>query len=158
LRDGGFAKRYLALVEGVPDPPQGEISGLLNRVDSRSGGAKAQVSQDEGKWSVTRYRTVKDLGKFSLLGVIIETGRMHQIRAHLAGLGHPLVGDSRYGSFERNRAYRKALGLKRTFLHASDLEINLEGGKRLAFHAPLPKDLSQALERLPAFVPGEGTT
>jgi 23S rRNA pseudouridine955/2504/2580 synthase len=155
LRDGGFAKRYLALVEGVPHPPQGEISGLLNRVDSRSGGAKAEVSQDEGKWAVTRYRTVKDLGKFSLLGVIIETGRMHQIRAHLAGLGHPLVGDSRYGSFERNRAYRKALGLKRTFLHASDLEINMEGGKRLAFHAPLPKELSHVLERLPAFVPGE---
>jgi len=80
---------------------------------------------------------------------------MHQIRAHLAGLGHPLVGDSRYGSFERNRAYRKALGLKRTFLHASDLEITMEGGKRRAFHAPLPKELSQALERLPAFVPGE---
>jgi 23S rRNA pseudouridine955/2504/2580 synthase len=155
LREGGFTKRYLALVEGVPKPPEGKISGLLNRVDSRSGGAKAEVSQDEGKWAVTRYRTVKDLGKFSLLGVIIETGRMHQIRAHLAGLGHPLVGDSRYGSFERNRAYRKALGLKRTFLHAADLEITMEGGKRLAFHAPLPKELSQVLERLPAFVPGE---
>jgi 23S rRNA pseudouridine955/2504/2580 synthase len=156
LRDGGFHKRYLALVEGVPDPPEGEISGLLNRVDSRSGGAKAQVSQDEGKWSVTRYRTVKDLGKFSLLGVIIETGRMHQIRAHLAGLGHPLVGDPRYGSFERNRAYRKALGLKRTFLHASDLEIDAGDGKRLSFHAPLAKDLTQALERLPEFPTADG--
>jgi len=156
LREGGFHKRYLALVEGVPDPPQGEISGLLNRVDSRSGGAKAQVSQDEGKWSVTRYRMVKDLGKFSLLGVIIETGRMHQIRAHLAELGHPLLGDHRYGSFERNRAYRKALGLKRTFLHASDLEIDTGEGKRLSFHAPLAKDLTQALELLPQFHPADG--
>ena len=150
LREGGFVKRYLALVEGVPRPPQGEISGLLNRVDSRAGGAKAEVSQAEGKWSVTRYKTVKDLGKFGLLGVIIETGRMHQIRAHLAGLGHPLVGDPRYGSFERNRAYRKTLGLKRTFLHASDLEIHA-AGKTFAFHAPLPRDLSLALERLPNF-------
>jgi 23S rRNA pseudouridine955/2504/2580 synthase len=149
LRDGGFTKRYLALVEGVPDPPQGEISGLLNRVDSRSGGAKAEVSQGEGKWSVTRYKTVKDYGKFSLLGVIIETGRMHQIRAHLADLGHPLVGDPRYGSFERNRAYRKTLGLKRTFLHAADLEIDDGRGARLEFHAPLARDLAQALERLP---------
>ncbi|MBW8887785.1 MAG: RluA family pseudouridine synthase [Fibrobacteres bacterium] len=156
LRDGGFHKRYLALVEGVPDPPQGEISGLLNRVDSRSGGAKAKVSQDEGKWSVTRYRMVKDLGKFSLLGVIIETGRMHQIRAHLAELGHPLLGDHRYGSFERNRAYRKSLGLKRTFLHASDLEIDAGDGKRLSFHAPLPRDLTQALELLPEFHPADG--
>jgi 23S rRNA pseudouridine955/2504/2580 synthase len=156
LREGGFAKRYLALVEGVPSPKEGEISGLLNRVDSRSGGAKAEMSQDEGKWSVTRYQTLKDFGKFSLLRVIIETGRMHQIRAHLAGLGHPLAGDSRYGSFERNRAYKKALGLKRTFLHASDLEIDLGGKDKRAFHAPLPGDLSRALELLPAFVSAAG--
>jgi 23S rRNA pseudouridine955/2504/2580 synthase len=150
LRDGRFTKKYLALVEGVPDPRNGEISGLLQRVDSRGGGAKAEVSQDDGKWSVTRYKTVKDFGNFSLLGVIIETGRMHQIRAHLASRGHPLVGDPRYGSFERNRGYRKTLGLKRTFLHASDLEIDLGPGRKLAFHAPLPKDLAGALEKAAA--------
>lgn len=149
LRDGGFVKRYLALVEGVPEPRAGEISGRLQRVDSRVGGAKAEVSQEEGKWSVTRYQTVKDFGKFSLLGVIIETGRMHQIRAHLADKGHPLVGDPRYGSFERNRGYRKSLGLKRTFLHASDLEVALGKGGKLSFHAPLPRDLNAVLERLP---------
>jgi len=151
LRQGGFVKRYLALVEGVPNPRDGEISGLLNRVDNRSAGPKAEVSQEDGKWSVTRYRTVKDFGNFSLLGVIIETGRMHQIRAHLASQGHPLVGDPRYGSFERNRAYRKTLGLKRTFLHAADLEIDLGDGRKLEFHAPLPRDLTTAIERLPTF-------
>ncbi len=150
LRGGGFHKRYLALVEGVPKPASGEISGLLQRVDSRGGGAKAVVRQEDGKWSVTKYRTVKDYGSFSLLGVIIETGRMHQIRAHLASQGHPLVGDPRYGSFERNRAYRKTLGLKRTFLHAADLEIELERGRKLEFHAALPKDLALALERAAA--------
>jgi 23S rRNA pseudouridine955/2504/2580 synthase len=150
LRKGGFHKKYLALVEGVPNPREGEISGMLQRVDSRSGGAKSEVSQEEGKWSVTRYKTVKDFGNFSLLGVIIETGRMHQIRAHLASQGHPLVGDPRYGSFERNRAYRKSLGLKRTFLHAADLEIEWERSGRLSFHAPLPKDLSTALEHAAA--------
>lgn len=154
LRNGGFHKRYLALVEGVPRPPSGEISGLLQRVDSRSGGAKAEVSQEDGKWSVTKYKTLKDFGNFSLLGVIIETGRMHQIRAHLASQGHPLVGDPRYGSFERNRAYRKSLGLKRTFLHAGDLEITLDIGATLAFHSPLPKDLANVLERAAAH-PGE---
>ncbi|MEO7427663.1 MAG: RNA pseudouridine synthase, partial [Fibrobacteria bacterium] len=149
LRTGGFHKRYLALVEGVPRPASGEISGLLQRVDSRAGGAKAEVSEDDGKWSVTKYKTVKDFGNFSLLGVIIETGRMHQIRAHLASQGHPLVGDPRYGSFERNRAYRKSLGLKRTFLHAADLEIEMGRERRLEFHAALPKDLTVALERIP---------
>lgn len=157
LRGGGFTKKYLALVEGAPSPKSGEISGRLQRIDSKGGGAKSEVSQDEGKWSVTKYKTVKDFGKFSLLGVIIETGRMHQIRAHLADNGHPLVGDSRYGSFERNRLYRKALGLKRTFLHAADLEIDLGQGRKFSFHAPLPKDLSAALDRLPDFIAGGET-
>lgn len=154
LRDGGFTKRYLALVEGAPHPRDGEISGLLQRVDNKSAGPKTEISQEEGKWSVTRYRTVKEIGNFSLLGVIIETGRMHQIRAHLAGQGHPLVGDPRYGSFERNRAYRKSLGLKRTFLHAADLRIETGRGRALEFHAPLPKDLAAALERAAA-LPGD---
>jgi 23S rRNA pseudouridine955/2504/2580 synthase len=152
LREGGFAKRYLALVEGAPHPPRGGISGLLHRVDSRTGGAKALVSQHEGKWAVTRYETLKVLGNFSLLGVIIETGRMHQIRAHLAGLGHPLAGDARYGSYERARALRKELGLKRVFLHASDLEIRA-GGPKLVFHSPLPRDLSDVLGRIGASQP-----
>jgi 23S rRNA pseudouridine955/2504/2580 synthase len=150
LRDGGFTKRYLALVEGTPHPRDGEISGLLQRVDNKSAGPKTEISQEDGKWSVTKYRTVKEIGNFSLLGVIIETGRMHQIRAHLASQGHPLVGDPRYGSFERNRAYRKSLGLKRTFLHAADLEIEMGRGRTLEFHAPLPKDLATALERAAA--------
>lgn len=148
LRAGGFAKRYLALVEGVPNPPRGRIAGLLQRVDSRRGGAKAEVSQDDGKWAVTEYETVKVLGNFSLVGVIIETGRMHQIRAHLASLGHPLAGDSRYGSFERNRAYRKTMGLKRTFLHASELRIDAGDGNILEFRSPLPEDLAQTLRRI----------
>jgi 23S rRNA pseudouridine955/2504/2580 synthase len=148
MRDGGFTKRYLALVEGAPKPATGEISGLLQRVDSKAGGAKSEVSEDDGKWSVTRYKTVKDFGKFSLLGVIIETGRMHQIRAHLAHVGHPLAGDPRYGSFERNREYRKSIGLKRTFLHASDLEVDLGKSGKLSFHSPLPKDLSKVLDRV----------
>lgn len=148
MREGAFSKRYLALVEGVPSPAAGEISGLLRRVDSRTGGAKAEVTEDDGKWSVTRYKTVKDLGNFSLLGVIIETGRMHQIRAHLAHMGHPLAGDPRYGDFEKNRAYRKTFGLKRTFLHAADLDLDLGKGGKLSFHAPLPKDLSAVMEKL----------
>lgn len=146
LRNGAFTKKYLTLVEGAPKPATGEIAGLLERVDSRGGGAKATVSQDEGKWSITRYRTVKVLGKFSLLSVIIETGRMHQIRAHLSHKGHPVLGDSRYGTFVNNRHYRKNYGLKRTFLHASELEIDLGRNGKLLFHAELAPDLTKVLD------------
>jgi 23S rRNA pseudouridine955/2504/2580 synthase len=154
LREGKFTKQYLALVEGVPRPAQGRVDVSLQRIDSRSGGAKAEVNSEEGKSAATRYKTMKVIGNFSLLSVIIETGRMHQIRAHMAHIGHPILGDSRYGSHEKNRAYRKGLGLKRVFLHASDLEVILPASgkaERLAFHAPLAKDLSDALERLAAF-------
>ena len=150
MRDGSFYKRYLALVEGVLDPPNGEISGLLQRVDSRTGGAKAEVSEADGKWSITRYKTVKEFGNFSLLGVIIETGRMHQIRAHLAHAGHPLAGDPRYGDFEKNRSYKKKYGLRRTFLHAADLVIDLGTSGKKSFHSPLPKDLSGVIDKLKA--------
>jgi 23S rRNA pseudouridine955/2504/2580 synthase len=150
LREGGFEKRYLALAEGILDPPAGSLEGSLERVDSRAGGAKSEVSEAGGKTALTRYRTVKVVGNFSLLGVIIETGRMHQIRAHLAHAGHPLAGDSRYGSHERNRAYRKGFGLKRIFLHAADLSVRWPGRGTLAFHAPLPPDLASALARLDA--------
>ena len=161
LREGGFTKRYLALVEGMPDPPEGRIDAALRRVDSRSGGAKAEVDPEAGRDAVTLYRTVKVVGKYSLLSVIIETGKMHQIRAHMAHAGHPVAGDSRYGSHARNRALRIGLGLKRIFLHAAELEISPPGGKAragsiksLVFRAPLPEDLSQALDRLPDFDPG----
>ena len=150
LREGGFEKQYLALAEGVLDPPAGSLEGRLERVDSRAGGAKSEVADEGGKTAITRYRTVKVVGNFSLLSVIIETGRMHQIRAHLAHAGHPLAGDSRYGSHERNRAYRKGFGLKRIFLHAADLSVRWPGRGRLAFHAPLPPDLASALARLAA--------
>lgn len=151
LRGDGFVKRYLALVEGRIKPAEGRFEGNLQRMDSKAGGAKAEVVEDEGKTAVTRYKTAKTIGNFSLLSVIIETGRMHQIRAHLAHAGHPLAGDSRYGSHERNRAYRKGLGLKRIFLHAADLEVRLPGRAKLAFHATLPAELEGALERIPSF-------
>lgn len=151
LREGGFMKRYLALVEGVPTPREGRLEGNLQRVDSRAGGAKTEVVEDEGKTAVTRYRTAKVIGNFSLLSVIIETGRMHQIRAHLAHAGHPLAGDSRYGSHERNRAYRKGMGLKRIFLHAAEIEVRMPGRASLSFQAPLPTDLAGALDKAAAF-------
>lgn len=148
LRNGGFTKKYLALVEGALKPAKGEITGLIQRIDSREGGAKSRVSEDEGKWSITHYQTLKVIGNFSLLSVIIETGRMHQIRAHLAHKGHPIVGDSRYGIFANNRDYRKNFGLKRTFLHAGDLEIALARGGKLNFHAELSPDLKLVLEKV----------
>src|SRR5690606_19153027 len=103
---------------------------------------------DEGKASVTRYKTVRTMGTaedgHALLQVVIETGRMHQIRAHLAHIGHPIAGDTRYGALRPADVRRrmKALGLKRLFLHAEELSWR-DGAETRVFRAPLPEDLGQ---------------
>jgi len=84
----------------------------------------------------------------SLLAVTIKTGRTHQIRVHLASAGHAIVGDDKYGDFERNRALQK-LGVKRMFLHAWRLQFNHPAsGERTALQADLPPEL-QALMTVP---------
>jgi 23S rRNA pseudouridine955/2504/2580 synthase len=144
LRAGRLRKRYLALVSGVPARSEGEIDVPLAREDS-SAGAKARIGA--GKRAMTRYRILKNTGSYSLLQVIIETGRMHQIRAHLAHLGHPVAGDTRYHRPSEARRQRRELGLDRIFLHAEALSWEEDGGVR-SFRAPLPAELDAALRRL----------
>lgn len=147
FRAGGIRKRYCALVMGHPDPESGLIDLPLEREDNAAGGAKTRVVATGGKAARTRYRTVKKTGSHALLQVIIETGRMHQIRSHLAHLGHPLVGDTRYGRPSEARETLRALGLKRLFLHAEEIAWT-EDGATETYRAPLPVDLKRVLDAL----------
>ena len=140
LRDGHVRKRYLALVAGRPQPPAGTIKADLERDDNPSGAKSRIVEEGEGKSSVTHYKTLKTIGNYALLQVTIETGRMHQIRAHLAHIGHPIVGDTRYDKPAAARERLKELGLKRLFLHAEELAWTDHGVKRV-FKSPLPEEL-----------------
>lgn len=139
IREGIASKEYLALVEGVPNKPSGVVKARLERVDSRSGGAKSLVS-DEGVEAETHWKTSERFRSHALLQVKILTGRMHQIRAHLASIGHPIVSDDRYGT-------APLPGLKRPFLHAARIVLPLHG-RRKTFEAPLPPDLLAALDRV----------
>ncbi len=151
-RAGAVRKRYLALVMGHPSPASGVIDAALARVDSAAGAKSLVAEDDEGKASVTRYKTVRTMGTaeegFALLQVVIETGRMHQIRAHLAHIGHPIVGDTRYGSSRPSEVRRvmKTLGLTRLFLHAEELSWR-DGDNKRVFHAPLPPELADIVAR-----------
>ena len=98
----------------------------------------------DGRPSVTHYRVVAATDEVSLLDVGLETGRTHQIRVHLAHLGHPVLGDSAYGG--RGELSRR-LGLRRPFLHAARVTFpHPDGGKLVEVTAPLPDDLAAALD------------
>jgi 23S rRNA (uracil1939-C5)-methyltransferase len=119
-------------------------------------GAITRELREDGKLypARTRYRRLAVAGGHSVLRVIPEQGRTHQVRRHLAAIGHPVLGDDRYGHGPTNRFFEEKNGLDRTFLHCVRIEIDHVGtGSRLVVEAPLPGDLRSVLER----VSGSGT-
>ncbi len=133
-------KQYLALVERIPASRAGVIEAPIGR-DPRQ--RKRMAVIHEGRPSLTRYDVIEVFDEHALLTVEPKTGRTHQIRVHLAWLGHPVVGDRVYG-FRRQR-----LTIRRMFLHAAALAvISPSTGECLRFDAPLPSDLAEVLDRL----------
>lgn len=139
-------KTYLALVWGRVPQKFGTIDKPLG---IKSGSVKRSVTaQKMVKEAKTVYKVIKFIksgnADFTLLEVRPLTGRTHQIRVHLASIGHPVVGDKLYG--------RKIIpeNLTRQFLHAEAIELTLPNGQRLKVAADLPKDLSDFLKALPA--------
>jgi 23S rRNA pseudouridine1911/1915/1917 synthase len=132
------SKTYLVLVRGRLSPESGIIEANIGR-DPRNRQRMAVVA--EGRDARTGYRVVRYIRDYSLLEIKPETGRTHQIRVHLAAIGHPVVGDAVYGI--------KSPHLGRQFLHASRLGFCLPAtGRYVEFESPLPPDLEQALEEI----------
>ncbi len=136
-------KFYLCIVKGVIKEPE-ELSGWLLK-DERTNQVRVfRKERDGAKQIHTRYHPIGDNGKETLLEVELLTGRTHQIRAHLASTGHPLLGDGKYGDVGWNEAFRKEYGLKGQLLHAYRLEMPVLGGEfsdmsERCFYAPAPE-------------------
>ena len=134
-------KGYTALVKGIIDDENATIDIPIGRDPVQRNRMAAIAS---GRPAVTRFRVRERLATTTLLDLEIETGRTHQIRVHLAYIGHPIVGDSVY-----NRSIGPTGGAKslapRQFLHAARLAFTLPGGRAVAFESPLPFDLVHAL-------------
>lgn len=139
LREGRVRRRYLAVAAGHPDIPGGLIDEPLVR---EPGGGSRRVVQPDGAPARTRVEVLEELPGAALLAVTLDTGRTHQIRAHLSHVGHPLLGDRLYGGPSEGPASRVAL-------HAHVLEFPHPGsGEETTVEAPLPRDLVLLLEYL----------
>jgi 23S rRNA pseudouridine1911/1915/1917 synthase len=161
-------KTYIALVQGTVERARGTINAGVARDPVRRTRMTTQPN-DSARSAVTHYEVVRRLanrfGKFTLVRVRIETGRTHQIRVHMASIGHPVVGDTLYGGAgqltdqvaaqaptskaARRKAEPERLKLGRNFLHAAKLEFpHPKTGKLLELEAALPVELESFLARL----------
>ncbi|MEK7124380.1 MAG: RluA family pseudouridine synthase [Patescibacteria group bacterium] len=139
-------KKYIALATGLFKEDFGKIETLIGRspADSRKqkcyelGGLASQRLRE----AITEYKVLERLTEYTLLEVSIKTGRKHQIRCHLAHIHHPIAGDKLYGFKDSPMPE----GLKRQFLHASYLKIQLPNGKTEEFRSELPEDLKKVLD------------
>lgn len=136
-------KRYLALLAGRLPRARLVADDPLQRV--RGGRVR---TADEGREARSVFERIEVYREATFCMVSIATGRTHQIRAHAAALGHPVIGDARYGDFELNRDFQRRYGLNRMFLHATYLGFPWGGGS-FDCSAPLPAELAGILERMP---------
>ncbi len=149
-------KEYLALVHGTVPEDSGTVKLPLTR-SKRNPLRRTIAREGEGKDAETSFAVLERFREHTLLRVFPHTGRMHQIRVHLAHLGFPVAGDALYA---RRSRHRTPPGLSRQFLHATAIAVTLPSGKLKTFLSPLPPELAKvldALRSLPREVPGKPT-
>jgi 23S rRNA pseudouridine1911/1915/1917 synthase len=162
-------RRYNALIWGIPDPPEGTITGNVGR--SIKDRKVMQVFKDdtEGKTAITHYKVLENFGYISLIECKLETGRTHQIRVHFSHIKHPLFNDEEYGgdqilkgtTFTKYQQFIKNCFkiLPRQALHAKSLAFDHPvTGKRLSFDSDLPDDMVQVIEKWRKYISGREST
>ncbi len=149
--DHSIERAYFAIVQGRPMPPTGTVSGFIGRSDhDRKKMAVLHELNKRGKHAVTHYRTVETFAGASLVECRLETGRTHQVRVHMASIGHALLGDPVYGRTPtRFRPLLNELRFARQALHAAVLGfIHPVTGAALRFESALPADMAGLLVEL----------
>lgn len=137
LHTGDFERRYLAVAEGVLDLPEGTVDAPIARTE---GSAIQREVRIDGQEAVTHYRVRENNGRFSLVELLLETGRTHQIRVHMAHIGHPLAGDFLYGTEDE-----KLIG--RAALHAWKIRLRHPmTGEMLELEREMPEDMQRLMK------------
>jgi len=158
-------RKYNALVWGIPDPPEGTITGNVGRNIKDRKIMQVFRDESEGKTAITHYRVLENLGYISLVECKLETGRTHQIRVHFSHIKHPLFNDEEYGgnqiikgtTFTKYQQFIRNCFkiLPRQALHAKSLAFDHPvTGKRLSFDSGLPDDMQQVIEKWRKYISG----
>lgn len=142
----GHEKIYLALLGGQWRGGSRTVDLPLADQQLESGERMVQTDPEQGRAALSEFCLQEQFADCCLAQVRIATGRMHQIRVHAQAIGHPVVGDSKYGDRALNQSLRK-YGARRTQLHAHSIRLKLADGERL-FTASLPEDMQNVLRRL----------
>ncbi len=142
-------KRYLALVSGIPEKDEGEINAPLLKDENKG----MVVVSKNGKDAITRYKVLEKYEDSALVECELLTGRTHQIRVHLAYIGHPIIGDGKYGDFEANRLFKTRYRISSQFLIAYSLSFKHVKGvlnylSDKTFKISLEKEQKALLENL----------
>jgi 23S rRNA pseudouridine1911/1915/1917 synthase len=144
--DHSIHRAYLALTGGVPKPASGTVRGAIAR-SATNRKKMALVEEGRGKHAVTHFRTLEPLGAAALVECRLETGRTHQVRVHMASIGHALLGDPVYGRTPpRLRPLLDAHQFRRQALHAAELGfVHPVTGAEHRFESKLPDDFAGLL-------------
>lgn len=164
--DHSIERAYLALTQGIPNPPRGTLRGVIARhpTDRKrmalmpetlvKPGGDASADEDtgpkRGKHAVTHFRLLEALDRAALVECRLETGRTHQVRVHMSSIGHALLGDQVYARSQKSqKALLAELGFTRQALHAAVLGfVHPVTGETLRFTSELPADMRELLDRL----------
>lgn len=136
----GITREYLAIVKGSVQPPEGTITAPLGRKEGSI--IERTIDFEKGESAITHYKVLDEKNGHSLVSLILETGRTHQIRIHMKHLGYPLIGDYLYNP-DMERIQRQALhAWKLSFVHPIT-------GEKMQFTAPLPEDMAKVARDTP---------
>lgn len=145
IRENRIRKRYFALLAGRLPKDKMHVDAALAK-NVLQGGERMVTIDDDGKPSRSTFKVIERLRDATFVEVIIETGRTHQIRVHAQHLGHPVLGDDKYGEQTANQSAKKTFGLKRLFLHAAEFGFRVgEPARDYLFEAPLAPELATVL-------------
>lgn len=150
LQSNKIEKVYLAVCLGVPPETRGVIRKKLRRLEHAERENKIIIDNEGGQTAVTHYQVLETgiQGKYSLIECRLETGRMHQIRVHLASLGCPILGDNTYGNKQENAFAKRTYGICRQLLHASCIRFTHPSKKtEVSYTAKLKEDMAELVGR-----------